>query len=68
MPIINTTRVHNRCGTRVTFDPAHISNTDYMAACLECDEDLYAMEIITAEAFNEAQTQWTHRAHTTGDC
>jgi len=34
-------RIHNRCGTPVTYD--EISD-GYFAVCPECDEDLYSFE------------------------
>ena len=48
-----TVKVHRRCGEQVTEDPNKVSlysydtgeKTGYVAACLECDEDLFHGEI-----------------------
>lgn len=33
-----------KCGSILSYADYHLSNDDYLGACLECDEDFYAIE------------------------
>lgn len=33
-----------KCKVSISFDEEHRSNMDYLGACLDCDEDFYAVE------------------------
>lgn len=44
-------KVHDRCGTPVSYETV---SPGYTAECLECDEDLYSFEI---EEISEKQFQ-----------
>ena len=33
-----------KCKSSISYDDEHRSNMDYLGACLDCDEDFYAIE------------------------
>ena len=42
---MTTNKIHNRCGTSISFEDV---SAGYYAQCPTCDEDLYSFEVEVA--------------------